>query len=197
MRFTCQCQSAGRSIALLRWRRAPRKWLTRVNWIDVTVLSVVALFGLRGYFRGLFREISSLVGFLAGFMVAVRYDDALASIIARHWESSPLLLKGVAFVVIFFAVYFLFNLSGWLLHHAAKPLLLQTVNRLGGMAIGIGKGAIVAALMISFATSGSWLPASVRDKFEGAYLVSPLSHFADNLIRIGKSKLLPKEPREA
>jgi len=41
------------------------------------------------------------------------------------------------------------------------------------------------------------LPASVRDKFEEAYLVSPLSHFADSLIRIGKSKLLPKEPGEA
>jgi uncharacterized membrane protein required for colicin V production len=168
-----------------------------VNWIDVTLLSVLALFGLRGYFRGLFREISSLVGFLAGFMVAVRYDDALGSIIAHYWNSSPLLLKGVAFVVIFFIVYFLFNLSGWLLHHAAKPLLLQTINRLGGMAVGMGKGAILTALVVSFATSGSWLPASVRDKFEGAYLVSPLSHFADDLIRIGKNRLLPKEPGEA
>lgn len=196
MRFACQCQSAGR-IVLLKWMHAPRKWFARVNWIDVTLLSVLALFGLRGYFRGLFREISSFAGFLAGFTLAVRYDDALTSIIAHYWNSSPLLLKGVAFVIIFFAVYLLFNLSGWLLHHAAKPLLLQTVNRFGGMAVGIGKGAILSALMVSFVTSGSWLPASVRDKFDEAYLVSPLSHFADNLIRIGKSKLLPKVPGEA
>jgi membrane protein required for colicin V production len=175
----------------------PRRWFTPVNWIDVTLLSVLALFGLRGYFRGLFREISSLVGLLAGFMVAVRYDDALATLGRHYWNSSPLLLKGVAFVAIFFVVYFLFNLAGWLLHYSAKPLLLQTLNRFGGMAVGIGKGGVVTALVVYLASSASWLPPSLRSKFDEAYLVSPLSRLGDDLIRIGKDKLLPKEPSEA
>lgn len=176
---------------------AQRKWFTLVNWIDVTLLSVVGLFGLRGYFRGLFRELSSLVGLLAGFMIAVRYVDAVAALGRYYWNSSPLLLKGVAFVAIFFVVYFLFNLAGWLLHYSAKPLLLQTLNRLGGMAVGIGKGGVVTALIVYLAGAASWLPPSMRNKFNEAYLVSPLSRLGDGLIRIGKDKLLPKEPSEA
>ena len=167
-----------------------------MNWIDLTLLAVVALFGLRGYFRGLFREIFSLVGLVAGFMVASRYNEAATSLGRNYWNPSPLLLKGAAFVVIFFIVYFLFNIGGWLLHQSVKPLFLQTVNRLGGVIVGIGKGAAITALIIFFARSSSWLPQSTRDKFDGAYLVSPLSRLGDGLIRVGKERLLPKEPGE-
>src|SRR5215475_4085223 len=153
MGFACKCWLASHDVVSSPLTSAQRKWFTLVNWIDVTLLSVVGLFGLRGYFRGLFRELSSLVGLLAGFMIAVRYVDAVAALGRYYWNSSPLLLKGVAFVAIFFVVY--------------------------------------------LAGAASWLPPSMRNKFNEAYLVSPLSRLGDGLIRIGKDKLLPKEPSEA
>jgi membrane protein required for colicin V production len=175
----------------------PRKWFPPVNWIDLTLLVILALFGLRGYFRGLFREIFSLAGLVAGFMMAVRYDETVASLAQAWWNVSPLVLKGVAFVAIFFIVYFLFSLTGWLLHQSAKIIFLQTLNRLGGFAVGIGKGATITAFIVFFLSSASWIPRSTRDKLDRAYLISPLSHLAGGLIRIGKEKLLPKEPGEA
>ncbi|HTN69926.1 MAG TPA: CvpA family protein [Methylomirabilota bacterium] len=168
-----------------------------MNWIDLTLLTVLALFGLRGYFRGLFREAFSLAGLVAGFMMAVRYDDPVAALGQTYWNLPPLILKGAAFIAIFFVVYFLFNTAGWLLHQSEKLFFLQILNRIGGIAVGIGKGAAVVALIVSFVSQASWLPTSTRDKLDGAYLVSPLSHLAGGLIRIGKEKLLPKEPREA
>jgi len=79
MGFACKCWLASHDVVSSPLTSAQRKWFTPVNWIDVTLLSVVGLFGLRGYFRGLFRELSSLVGLLAGFMIAVRYVDAVAA----------------------------------------------------------------------------------------------------------------------
>jgi membrane protein required for colicin V production len=168
-----------------------------VNWIDLTFLAVLALFGLRGYFRGLFREAFSLAGLVAGFVMAVRYVDPVAVLGQSYWNLSPLILKGAAFVAVFFVVYFVFNVAGWLLHQSAKVLFLRTLNRVGGIAVGIGKGAAVIALIVFFVGSASWLPRSTRDKLDGAFLVSPLSQLADGLIRIGKEKLLPKEPGQA
>ena len=168
-----------------------------VNWIDFALLIVLALFGLRGYFRGLFREVFSVSGLLAGFMLAVRYDGAASSLAQTYWNLSPLLLKGIAFVAIFFTVYFLFSVTGWLLHHSEHIIFLRTVNRFGGIAVGLGKGTAITALIVFFLTTASWIPASARDKLDHSYLVSPLSHIADGLIRIGKSKLLPKETGEA
>ncbi|MGH7886598.1 MAG: CvpA family protein, partial [Candidatus Binatia bacterium] len=87
-----------------------------MNWVDLIVLAVLALFGLRGFFRGLFREMFSLSGLVVGFMVAVAYDQDVAAHAAGYWTVSPILLKGSAFVAIFFLVYFAFSLAGWLLH---------------------------------------------------------------------------------
>ncbi len=160
-----------------------------MNWIDVALLAVFSLFGLRGYFKGLFREVLSLCGLIVGFMVAVRYDDRVAVLGASYWTLSPFVLKGAAFIVIFFVVYFVFNVAGWLLHHSEKALFLQTVNRIGGIAVGIGKGAAVMALIVFIVHTASWVPRSTKVKLDGSYLVSPLSRLGEGMIRIGKEKL--------
>jgi uncharacterized membrane protein required for colicin V production len=49
---------------------------------------VLFLFGLRGYFKGLFRETLSIVGLVIGFMVAVRYDEPVAAWIGFYWNVS-------------------------------------------------------------------------------------------------------------
>ena len=173
------------------------EWFPPVNWIDLSVLFVLVLFGLRGYFRGLFREVFSLAGLVLGFMVAVRYNEAAAALVRTYWDTSPLLLKGVAFVAAFFLVYFILNLFGWLLHRSEKILLLHTVNRVGGVAIGLGKGAAIMALIVVLFSSASWMPHSTRDKLDGAYLVSPLSRLGQGIFRFGRENLFPKTREQA
>jgi membrane protein required for colicin V production len=164
-----------------------------VNWVDSILLLVVSLFGLRGYFKGLFRETFSLAGLVVGFMIAVRYDQAVAGWAGFYWNASTFILKGTSFVAIFFVVYFVFAVAGWLLHRAAKVLFLQTINRLGGIAVGLGKGTAVMALVILFVSSSAWIPRATRERVEGSYLGPPLSQLAVTLIRVGKEKLLPAE----
>ena len=170
-----------------------REWFASVNWVDLIVIAVLALFGLRGFFRGLFREVLSLAGLIVGFMVAVAYDQPAASYIAMHWKISPLFLKGAAFVTIFFLVYFLFSLAGWLLHRSEKLLFLQTLNRSGGVAVGVGKGIALTALVLFLLSSAAWLPQPARDNLGRSYFIAPLSELAESLVRIGKQKLFPNE----
>lgn len=160
-----------------------------MNWVDFTVLVILALFGLRGFFRGFFREVFSLIGLVVGFIVAAAYERPAAAFISTYWNTSPLLLKGAAFIAIFFSVYFLLNLIGWLLHRSEKLLFMKALNRTGGIAIGMGKGTALAALAVFLLSSSALLPQPTREKFAGSYLVTPLSRLAENLIRIGKEKV--------
>jgi membrane protein required for colicin V production len=160
-----------------------------VNWVDLALIVVFSLFGLRGYFKGLFREVLSLCGLVFGFMIAVRYDERAAALAGSYGNFPPLVLKGAAFIVIFFMVYFAFNLVGWLLHRSAKALFLQTVNRLGGIAVGMGKGAALIAVLAFIVHSASWMPDSTKQSLDSSYLVSPLSRLGEGMIRIGKEKL--------
>ncbi len=168
-----------------------------MNWVDVTLIVALALFGLRGYFRGFFREVLSIAGLVVGLFVAVRYYETVAALGEHYWNISPLILKGAAYIAIFFVVYFLFNAVGWLLHRSEKLLFLQTLNRVGGIAVGMGKGAVLAALMVFFAGSASWLPHGARDKISGALLASPLTWVAEEIIRTGKERLFPKQSGKA
>lgn len=168
-----------------------------MNWIDLILLCILFLFGLKGYLKGLLRESFSLAGLVIGFMVAVRYDAPMAAAGGFYWSVSPLVLKGAAFVIIFFVVYFLFNLVGWLLHQSQKILFLQTLNRVGGIAVGLVKGAAVTALLTFFVSSAAWIPQSTRERIEGSYLVPPLFRLGEEMIRIGREKLFPKEGGQA
>jgi membrane protein required for colicin V production len=162
-----------------------------VNWVDPILLVILFLFGLRGYFKGFFRESFSLGGLVVGFIAAVRYDDLIAAAAAAHANLSPFILKGVAFVAVFFIVYFAFSLIGWALHRSAKMLFLRTVNHLGGIAIGLGKGAAITALIIFFLTSSAWISRSTKERLEDSYLVPPLAQLAVEIIRVGTERLLP------
>jgi membrane protein required for colicin V production len=165
------------------------RWFAPVNWIDAILIVVVVFFGLRGFFRGLFREIFSIAGLIAGFLLAVTYARPVASTAEAIWPISPLVLKGSAFIAIFFVVYFLMSTAGWLLHRSERLLFLKTLNRAGGIAIGAGKGAALAALVVFFLSQTSWLPRPTRDNFNGSYLVPPLSYLAESLIRLGKTSI--------
>ena len=163
-----------------------------MNWVDVTLIAALALFGLRGYFRGLFREAMSLAGLGVGIVAAGRYYETAAAFGDSHWNLSPLVLKGGAYIAIFFVVYFLFSAVGWLLHRSEKFLFLQTLNRVGGIAVGVGKGTALAALIVFFAATASWMPRGTRDTISGALLTAPLSWVAEELIRTGKETMFPK-----
>jgi len=166
-----------------------------VNIVDVILLAVLFLFALRGYFKGLFRETFSLAGLAAGFFLASRYDEAAATLLADSWKTSFIFLRAAGFVVIFFVVYFAFNLVGWLLHRSASLMFLGGVNRIGGVLVGVGKGAALTGLAIFFLASTSLLPRKTQDNMGRSLLVPTFQHFAQQLVAFGKTRFLDAEPQ--
>ena len=164
-----------------------------MNIIDGILLGLLFLFGLRGYFKGFFREAFALLGLIIGFMAAVRYNDTIAALGEEYWKVSPFILKGTSFVAIFFIFYFLFSLFGRFFHRSEKFLFLQTLNRAGGIAIGIVKGAAVMGLIVFFMNSASWIPPSATASFKNSILIPPFSEFAELIIRIGKERIFTTE----
>lgn len=156
-----------------------------MNIVDIILLALLSLFALRGYFKGLFRESFSLMGFFIGLIAAVRYDEQVAVLWANSWDISPLMLKVLSFVGLFFVVYFTFSLAGWLLHRSAPYFFLGGMNRVGGIVLGIGKGTAILALAIFFLISFPWMPEKTKQTMQDSYLAVPLYQFGQGLVRIG------------
>ncbi|MEK6600783.1 MAG: CvpA family protein, partial [Candidatus Binatota bacterium] len=168
-----------------------------MNIIDPVLLVLLALFAVRGYFKGLFRESFSLLGLVVGFMVAVRYDEPVATLWSDYWKISLIAVRALTFVGLFFAIYFVFSIAGWLLHRSSKFLFLRTANRVGGIVLGMGKGAAILALIIFFLLSFPFIPQKAKQKIDESYLVPPLHYIAQGLIQIGKANILPQEDSAA
>lgn len=179
----------------MAWDLFQKRCSPSVNILDPIFLVLVSLFGLRGYFKGLFRESFSLLGLILGFMVAARYDEPLGQALGEYWQFPSVVLKAITFVGLFLAVYSLSNAAGWLLHRSAKVLFLQTVNRVGGVVLGAGKGAAFLALGVLLLVSIPWVSPGTKQTMEGSYLAPPLYQLARELVRAGKTALLSGEDK--
>ncbi|MFQ5850739.1 MAG: CvpA family protein [Candidatus Binatia bacterium] len=161
--------------------------------VDLILLFLVSLFAIRGYFKGLVREIFSLLGLLFGFMVTVRYGELVLGLWQDYWKISPIVLKAVGFITLFLAVYFAFSLTGWLLHRSLKFLFLVGLNRVGGILLGTGKGAALLALILFLLGSSPLIPKQTRQRVDDSYLALPLYRFGQGLFEIGRDTLFPPE----
>ncbi len=67
---------------------------------DIIVAVILGFFFLFSLFKGMVREIFSLLGYLAGYILALNYQDELA-VWLREIVAQPVIARIVGFVIIF------------------------------------------------------------------------------------------------
>lgn len=157
-----------------------------VNIVDAVLAAVLCVFAVRGYTKGLFREVFALLGLSVGLIVAVRYYDQ-ASLWADFWPYSPLILNVLAFVILFFLAYVGLNWLGYLLHRSADRFFLSGFNRLGGLLVGGAKGAVLLGVILFIAFQQSWVPWKLQQPLQTAAMVGPLYRVGAAVTSIGES----------
>lgn len=158
-----------------------------MNIVDVVIVALISLFAVRGYLRGLFREVFSLLGLLVGFIVAARYYEPVAQFWQDSWQFSPFFLDILSFVSLFFIAYLSLNVAGLLLHRSAPFLFLGGLNRVGGVLIGAGKAAVLLGLAFFLLISQDWIPSNMVSSVKQAALVVPLFELGKEVVDFGRS----------
>ena len=164
--------------------------------VDLTLVVLLSLFAVRGYFRGLFLEVLSILGIFAGFIAALQYNETVARMGQEYWNISPVILKSAGFLLVFLSVYFVCNLVGWLFQRWARFLFLAGFNRVGRVVVGAGKGAAFLALILFFLGSATFIPKKMKDTVDNSYLVPPLNRFGQGLVQIGKDRFFLPSAQE-
>jgi len=126
-----------------------------MNLVDVLIWLVLLGFVVKGFTRGLVRQVCSLLGFLVGGWAALKYHPALVES-SRHIIHLPATVATIlSFICILLVVGLLFILLGHLLTVLLNIILLGGVNRIGGVLLGFFEGALVLSLVLSFAVASS------------------------------------------
>ena len=81
-----------------------------MNLFDVIILVIFGYCLIRGLFRGLIKELASIVGVLSGFYAAYTYYQEVARLMSE-WISNEAYLNIVSFLIIFCFIFFFFIIS--------------------------------------------------------------------------------------
>lgn len=130
------------------------------DWI---ILGFLLLSVIGAAFEGFFHEAFSLAGLVVGYLLAAWQYHRLSDWFAPHLKS-PWIGEIAGFLIIFFAVLIAAGLAGRIARWAMKKAGLRTIDRLLGAVLGLLRGALVVAVvltaMAAFEPAANWLAGS-------------------------------------
>jgi membrane protein required for colicin V production len=118
-----------------------------VNGLDVVFGVVVGLALLRGIWRGLIREVSSLLALGAGLFVVGRYGHEVA-LSLRQIVDNPQVAAGLSYVGVFLAAFVAVIILAGVVRKFMHAVLLGWLDRLGGGVLGTAKGLLISCLLL-------------------------------------------------
>jgi membrane protein required for colicin V production len=151
--------------------------LKSLNLFDWLLVAILVYSTVAAFLRGFFREIFSLVGLVAGILVA-SWNYALVAERLEGWLVIPFATAEIAaFLVIVVVVMVLCGLAGKILAKLVRTIGLGFLDRLLGAGFGLARGFLlgVAVMMaaVAFVPQSTWLKDSQLSLYflEGAHAV--------------------------
>jgi membrane protein required for colicin V production len=159
-----------------------------VNWLDITILALLAVFIAEGVMKGFVRQIVGLTALLLGILLGIWFYGSAGSFLLPY-VSKPAIAKLLGFLLVFIAVQVLGGIVGWTLAKAMKATGLGWLDRLMGAAFGTVKAVLAGVVLVMVLTAFPMKP--LPDAIAG-------SRFAPYLIDASHviTYLAPRELRD-
>jgi uncharacterized membrane protein required for colicin V production len=143
-----------------------------MNWLDIVTLVVLAIAVVMGLKMGLIKAVLLLAGIIVGVVLAGYYSGSLGERLT--FISSEGVAKGVAFGIIMIAVLVAAAIAAGLLTWAAKVVMMDWVNRLGGAILGLFLGTFFCGALLAMWVHFLGMPEAIANSVIAAVLLDRL-----------------------
>jgi len=123
-----------------------------MNALDIVISVILGFCLIRGAFRGLIKELSSIVGVLGGFYAAYTYYKYLAGPLSG-WISNTAYLNILSFFIIFCGVFIGISILGIVIKYILNSASLGWIDRACGTVFGGVKGILITAILLLVLTT--------------------------------------------
>jgi len=125
-----------------------------VSLFDYGLIAIVGLSMVLSLWRGFVREVISLIGLVAAFLIASRTSSAAGDFLGQ-WIASNMLADILGFVGVFTGIMLLVGLVGGLIRKLIDKADLTATDRTLGVLFGFARGALLIGLFFLMYTSYS------------------------------------------
>ena len=118
-----------------------------MNWLDIVIVIIAGLFGVKGLFKGAIKAAFDLAGLIVGIFLAGRCYQALADVFSPGGSGWVAI---AAYALILVATIVVASVIGLIVSKLIHVTMLGWLDRLIGFFLGVGMGSMlcVAALAI-------------------------------------------------
>lgn len=162
-----------------------------MSLLDIAILTVLALGGLRGLLRGLIKEAAALTALLLGGWLAFRFHEQAALLLQSMMP--PVASRMIAFVTLLILVGLAAHLLGNLLTRLVSLALLGWVNRVGGLLLGSIEGALILG-MVFYAVLSVPFPFPFQESIRQHTFAGQLANLGGTALDHAKSLKFSHEP---
>ena len=147
--------------------------------IDI-IIGALLLFGLiRGFSKGLFVEVASLVALVAGVYGAIHFSNFAAEFLENKFDLEQKYINSIAFAITFVIIVIAIALAGKALTKLANFAALGLLNKLlGGLFGALKIGLILSIILIVFDTMNKAVVFADKDDLENTVLYKPIKSLA-------------------
>jgi membrane protein required for colicin V production len=156
-----------------------------MNLLDYLLIAITAFCLVRGVFRGVIKELSSIVGVIGGFYIAYRYYPWAAKPLSR-WITNTAYLNIVSFLLLFIGICVIVAITAALIKYILKINLLGWVNRTGGGIFGAVKGTMISVVLILMLTT--FLPNNAA-VLKNSMAAQHLMRFSATLVQVASREI--------
>lgn len=119
------------------------------KWIDLVILVFLALGLLKGFKKGLVRELFSLMGAVFAIIIAFHSYQSLAALLLEKYQLTVWQAQAISFVALIVGISLLGAFFGYVWSKALSYTPFSVIVHIGGAAFGVAKvGAVVLILLI-------------------------------------------------
>lgn len=158
-----------------------------MNTLDIVLTCIVGFFTIRGFFRGLVREIAAILGLILGYILANVYYSEVAALLTPY-IANPALAQLAGYLAVFLGTVAVVFLLSNLVRKLLQLVLLGWLDKLGGGALGFFKGALLCSIVVMALTA--FLPA--RSEILSTSQTVPYVNMFNNIL----ATTLPKDMRD-
>lgn len=138
-----------------------------LNTLDLVILIGISFSGLFGLFRGFTASVLSLLTWVVALWLPLRFTPEFSLFLPDSVES-PAARSAIAAATLFFSVFIMLSIIGWMLRKLLGLTGLGFVDRLFGGVLGLIRGVIIVAVLAMFASANSDFP---KEKWWGESLL--------------------------